>query len=103
MKVVLDTLTLFIADKVSNLDGAAQLLASLLDILSNIDLAVLNEGLLEQADFLIELVDTAVYHLLLNLSGLASQLRIVLDLSQDDLFFLGYHISGNAHGADIAG
>lgn len=32
-----------------------------------------------------------------------AQLRIVLDLSQDDLYFLGYHISGNAHGADIAG
>ena len=96
---LLDALALFITDEFGNLDGAAQLLAGLLNVFCDINFSVLNKGLLEQADFLIELVDTAIDHLFLHLIGLAGQLGIVLDLGQDDLFLLGNYVLGNAHGA----
>ena len=85
---LLEAFALLEANEIRNLHRAASLLCFLSNVLLNGEVAVLNERLLQEAVVLIELADSAGNHLLDDVLRLLGVLRIVLDLSHEDFFFL---------------
>ena len=85
---LLEAFALLEANEIRNLHRAAGLLCFLSNVLLNGEIAVLNERLLQEAVVLIELADSAGNHLLDDVLRLFGVLRIVLDLSHEDFFFL---------------
>ena len=87
----------------SDLDVAAQSLRGVGNVLLDIHAAVLDEGLVDQAGFLVELAQLADGHLLLDSVGLVGSLGIVGHLSQNDLLLLGQNVLGHVGLVQVAG
>ena len=87
----------------SDLDVAAQSLRGVGNVLLDVHAAVLDEGLVDQAGFLVELAQLADGHLLLDSVGLVGSLGIVGHLSQNDLLLLGQNVLGHVGLVQVAG
>lgn len=86
--LLLDALALLEANGGVEADLAAQRLGSVVHILLDGDVAVLDEGLLKQAVLGIELVELAHDNLFLDLIGLVRHLRVVGHLAEHDFLLL---------------
>ena len=87
----------------SDLDVTAQSLRGVGNVLLDVHAAVLDEGLVDQAGFLVELAQLADGHLLLDSVGLVGSLGIVGHLSQNDLLLLGQDVLGHVGLVQVAG
>ena len=85
--LLLDALASLKANSVNELDLAAELLGRGVDVLLDRDAAILDERLLQEAVFFVELVQLAGSDLFLDLLGLAGHLGIVVHLRDEDLLF----------------
>ena len=103
VSTLLQAFALLEAGELDNLDVAAQILSDLSGVLSNGQVAVLDELLIDQAVLLEELLDLALDHLLLHSIRLVGVLGIASHLSQHDLLLLGNDLSGDRSLIDVAG
>ena len=103
VSTLLQAFALLEAGELDDLDVAAQILSDLSGVLSNRQVAVLDELLIDQAVLLEELLDLALDHLLLHSLGLVSGLGIASHLSQHDLFLLSHDLGGDRSLVDVAG
>ena len=87
----------------SDLDVTAQSLRGVSNVLLDVHAAVLDEGLIDEASFLVELAQLANSHLLFDGVGLVGGLGIVGHLSQNDLLLLGQNVSGDVGLVQVAG